>query len=88
MRLYEYPYVVVRIACRKCSRQGRYRLARLAELYGAEITLPYLRHELAGDCTRLREMKIHDICSAYFCDLTEMGSHNVPRPKVQLRVVK
>ena len=31
MRLREYPYVVVRFACRHCPRLGRYRVAMLAE---------------------------------------------------------
>ena len=30
-RLREYPYIVVRFACRECPRMGRYRLAILAE---------------------------------------------------------
>jgi hypothetical protein len=34
-----YPFVVVRIACRVCSRRGSYRLARLAAKYGPEISL-------------------------------------------------
>jgi hypothetical protein len=34
-----YPFVVVRIACRICSRGGSYRLARLAVKFGPEITL-------------------------------------------------
>ena len=38
-RLAFYPFVVVRIACRVCSRSGSYRLARLAAKFGPEITL-------------------------------------------------
>jgi hypothetical protein len=38
-RLAFYPFVVVRIACRVCSRSGSYWLARLAAKYGPEITL-------------------------------------------------
>ena len=34
-----YPFVVVRIACRVCSRNGAYRLARLAAKFGREIGL-------------------------------------------------
>ena len=37
-RLAFYPFVVVRIACRVCSRNGAYRLARLAK-FGPEIGL-------------------------------------------------
>jgi hypothetical protein len=38
-RLAFYPFVVVRIACRGCSRNGAYRLARLAAKFGPEIGL-------------------------------------------------
>jgi hypothetical protein len=36
MRLRNYPYIVLRIACRECPRIGRYRLAVLAERFGAD----------------------------------------------------
>ena len=35
-RLAFYPFVVVRIACRVCSRNGAYRLARLAAKFGPD----------------------------------------------------
>jgi hypothetical protein len=38
-RLAFYPFVVVRIACRVCSRNGAYRLARLAAKFGPQIGL-------------------------------------------------
>ena len=68
--LSSYPYVVVRIACRRCTRKGSYRLARLAAKYGAEIPMMELLAHLAGDCA------IWDTrhpgaprCGAYFVDL-------------------
>src|SRR5271155_1891266 len=68
--LSSYPYVVVRIACRRCTRKGSYRLARLAAKYGAEIPMMGLLAHLAGDCA------IWDArhpgaprCGAYFVDL-------------------
>jgi hypothetical protein len=48
--LASYPYVKVRLACRRCSRKGSYSLARLAEKYGAEVRLMDLLGHLAGDC--------------------------------------
>ncbi len=33
--LASFPYVKVRLACRKCCREGSYSLARLADKYGA-----------------------------------------------------
>jgi hypothetical protein len=68
--LSSYPYVVVRIACRRCTRKGSYRLARLAAKYGAEIPMMGLLAHLAGDCA------VWDTrhpgaprCGAYFVDL-------------------
>jgi hypothetical protein len=45
-----YPYVVVRIACRVCSRTGSYRLARLAAKFGPEISLRDLTDRFSYDC--------------------------------------
>jgi hypothetical protein len=49
-RLAFYQFVVVRIACRVCSRSGSYRLARLAAKYGPEITLRDLMERFSYDC--------------------------------------
>jgi hypothetical protein len=38
-RFASYPFVVVRTACRVCSRSGSYRLARLAAKYGSRDQL-------------------------------------------------
>jgi hypothetical protein len=35
------------ISCERCNRVGRYRIEKLIEKYGPDITLPDLRHELA-----------------------------------------
>ena len=91
MRLSEYPYVVVRIGCSKCSRQGAYRLARLADRYGAEIEVQALLSQLAGDCVR-RDVKlyIHDFCGAFFPDISSGRPPDLPsagaRPR--LRAIK
>jgi hypothetical protein len=49
-RLALYPFVVVSIACRVCSRSGSYRLARLAAKYGPEISLRDLTDRFSYDC--------------------------------------
>jgi hypothetical protein len=49
-RLSSYPFVIVRIGCSLCGRNGAYRLARLAAKYGPEIPLDQLLEELALDC--------------------------------------
>ena len=48
-RLAIYPYVVVRIRCRVCSRKGAYRLARLAAKFGPEIGLRDLVNRFSYD---------------------------------------
>jgi hypothetical protein len=48
--LAHYPFVVVRIACRVCSRRGSYRLARLAAKFGPEISLRDLTDHFSYDC--------------------------------------
>src|SRR4030095_1332021 len=49
-RLAFYPFVIVRVSCRHCTRRGSYRLARLGAKYGPEIALDDLLRQLAGDC--------------------------------------
>ena len=54
-RLRDYPFVVVRFACRECPRLGRYRLAVLAERFGADETASRGRAEAGlGGGKRLR----------------------------------
>ena len=52
MRLSEYPFDHVRLACEKCDRTGGYRKRRLVKRYGADIQLPDLRLKIATDCSR------------------------------------
>jgi len=39
LRLRDYPFVIVRFACHDCPRIGRYRLAVLAEKFGADAVM-------------------------------------------------
>src|SRR5208283_1303639 len=74
--LSSYPYVVVRIACRRCTRKGSYRLARLAAKYGSEIPMLELLAHLAGDCAiwDTRHPRAPR-CGAYFVDLDFPARH-------------
>ena len=45
-----YPFVVVRISCRVCSRRGSYQLARLGAKYEPEISLGDLTDRFSYDC--------------------------------------
>lgn len=77
-RLSDYPFVVVRLRCDACERQGAYKLARLAAKWGAEISLGSLLFKLSADCAWRREKYSYrsgDGCHVYFCDL-----RSPPRP--------
>jgi hypothetical protein len=67
-----YPFVVVRIGCRQCSRKGAYRLARLAAKFGPEITLRDLTNRFSYDCmwrAEARSKKGKSACVIYLPDL-------------------
>ena len=76
-RLALYPFVVVRIACRVCSRSGSYQLARLAAKYGPEISLRDLTDRFSYDCLWRAEARSKAgklACGVYLPDLAK------PRP--------
>jgi hypothetical protein len=82
-RLAFYPFVVVRIACRVCSRRGSYRLARLAAKYGPEIRLRDLTERFSYDClwrAEARSKKGKSACGVYLPDLEPRHSPAV-RPR-------
>ncbi len=71
MRLSEYPFDLVRLACEKCDRTGSYRKSRLIERYGAEIQLPDLRLEIAADCPHSKGLQsaAMEPCGVIYPDL-------------------
>jgi hypothetical protein len=50
--LKEYPYIVVRFACRDCPRMGQYRLAVLDETFGAGAELEDVLGAISSSCLR------------------------------------
>jgi hypothetical protein len=89
--LASYPFVVVRIAGRVCTRSGSYRLARLAAKYGPEITLRDLTERFSYDClwrAEARSKKGKSACGVYLPDLEHRGPHDAPPEMVKLRLVK
>jgi hypothetical protein len=89
-RLAFYPFVVVRIACRVCSRNGAYRLARLAAKFGPEISLRDLLDRFSYDC--LWRAEAHgkrgvSACGVYLPDLDHPRPPHFPPGLVRLRVV-
>lgn len=80
-RLSDFPWVVVRVDCPLCPhRKGQYRLARLAEKFGADIRLCDLLDRIALDCPRKslpweRSPGQYDLkCKARFTDLEATSS--------------
>src|SRR3954447_14319170 len=67
-RLRDYPFVVVRFACRECPRIGRYRLAVLAERFGADADLATVLEAISASCPRQRESHPGRGCRAYYPD--------------------
>ena len=64
---------LLEIACRRCERRGRLRVAKLIEQYGADIRLPELRYILAADCPRVVADKVYDRCGAHYPQLGRLG---------------
>ncbi|GHA28268.1 hypothetical protein GCM10007989_25390 [Devosia pacifica] len=75
----DYPFVVCRIKCRMCVRRGQYRLARLAQKYGADTSLAHMLHLLTIDCPwntdRRKPQKYAKGCGAFLPDI-----EGPPRP--------
>ena len=89
--LAHYPLVVVRIACRVCSRRGACRLARLAAKYGPEITLRDLTDLFSYDCVwraEARSKKGKSTCGVYLPNLEPQRPPDMPPGMVKLRLVK
>jgi hypothetical protein len=80
-QLSEFPWVIVRIDCPTCPhRKGQYRLACLAEKYGAHIQLCELMDKIAFDCPWKSQPgerppnQYDPKCKARFTDLTATSS--------------
>lgn len=83
--------MIVRVACSRCPRKGQYRLARLAERYGAELELPWVIHELAKDCELRKTLNIssRDQCRAHFPDIASGRPPDDPssRQRTKFKIV-
>jgi hypothetical protein len=94
LTLADYPYIVVRVRCEPCRRANAYRLARLAQAFGAGATMDEVMDRLFLDCPyrltdgRQQPRKYEPRCLAFLQDL-----HPRPRPPdlpaglLKLRVV-
>jgi len=66
--LSEWPLPLVRVSCSKCGRIGQYHTGKLIERYGADMSMPELRH-LIAQCPR--RYTLHDPCMIVFRDRVE-----------------
>jgi hypothetical protein len=71
--LADYPYVVLRTRCDHCGRANAYRLARVAQAFGANMPMAEVLTRLFGDCPfALDRRPAHrdaTRCLGYFPDL-------------------
>ena len=77
-RLRDYPYVVVRFACRDCPRVGQYRLAVLAERFGADASMVDVLAAISSTCLRNKEKHPGRRCQAYLPDLVDPKPPDLP----------
>jgi hypothetical protein len=99
MRLRDYPYIVFRIACRGCPRIGRYRLAVLAERFGADADTQDVLEAISASCGARIDPKRGPRCGAYLPDIpppdprspATTGPPDLPRamlPRERLRLIR
>lgn len=92
-KLSNYPFVIVRLRCDSCGREGRYRLARLAHKFGPEIHMQSVLELLTEDCgyqdERRRGRRRHHACHAYLSDLRgPPRPPDLPPGHAKLRLIK
>jgi len=88
-RLRDYPYVVVRFACRDCPRIGSYRLAVLAEKFGADAAISDVLGAISASCLRNKEKHPGRRCQAYLPDLIDPRPPDLPAAEGRrLRVIE
>jgi hypothetical protein len=61
-----YPFDPIKIACRKCSRSGRYKRGTLVEMFGADQVMPEVLSRLAA-CDKRGNAS--DPCQVIYPDL-------------------
>ncbi|MDT2024545.1 hypothetical protein [Methylocella sp. CPCC 101449] len=94
-KLSNYPFVIVRLRCNSCGREGQYRLARLAHKFGPEIHMQSVLELLTEDCgyhderRRGRYGRRHRACHAYLPDLRGPPTPpDLPPGHAKLRLIK
>jgi hypothetical protein len=91
MRLKDYPFIVVRLACRQCPRIGRYRVAVLAERFGADVDMEDVLGAVSASCGARVKQNTRLICGAYFPDLPPDKPPDLPKvllPRERLKIIR
>jgi hypothetical protein len=68
LTLATYPFDEVRICCKPCGREGRYRRGRLIARFGADMSMPEVLDTITADCPRKRPFAA-ERCRAIYPDL-------------------
>ncbi|MDT7952396.1 MAG: hypothetical protein RQ966_12910 [Acetobacteraceae bacterium] len=63
---------ILDVACTRCERRGRLRVAGLLAQHGPEKPMTLLLDELAADCPRSGSTDIYNQCGAHFPDLPRL----------------
>jgi hypothetical protein len=63
---------MLEVACRRCDRRGKLRLARLVAEHGPDMDLPTRRMDLAGYCPHAQSVSIYDKCQVHFPQLPRL----------------
>jgi hypothetical protein len=65
------------VACSRCERKGRYRVAKLVADFGQDFPMTDLGSELSA-CPRLSAAAHHDRCDVYFPELPRIMRGDEP----------
>jgi hypothetical protein len=60
---------MLEVACDRCERHGRLRVAKLIAQHGADMGLPELRHIIASDCPRNVAVSLYELCGIEYPQL-------------------
>ena len=63
---------MLHVACKRCNRAGKYKLAKLIEQHGRSFPIPLLLDELAGDCPKRESVTVYDLCGIFCPGLAEL----------------
>ncbi len=66
------------VRCGNCTRSGRLRIDKLIDEHGRDMSLPYLRKQLVGDCEHQTASRRKDQCQVFYPPLRELKREGVP----------